>query len=111
MQNYPHHIITGAVDGIARGAEGVVGAITNGLQSAGNQIQSAVDAPFRQVLSVDSPTHVPGDVLDGVVGAAKNAINNGVIGSAREVGHGINRALDRPLDAVSRGGHMRMPRF
>lgn len=113
MGNYPHRMITGTVDSIARGAEGIVGAITGGFQSAGSQIQSAVDAPFQQVIRMQSPAHVPGDILDGVAGAARNAINRGVIGSAREVGQGIERALDRPMDAINRSGHinMRMPRF
>ena len=92
---YPGDMIDGAARGITGAAKGIISSVASGLRGAGENVQGAVDGPFKAVGVKQSPLMIIHDPLNGVIGAVENAVNSGVISSVEMVGHGITSGVDR----------------
>lgn len=103
---YPGDIIDSVVGGITGGARGLVSSAAGGVRGAGASVQQAVDVPFQQLGIPSSPLRIVDDPLNGVVGAAENFVNGGIIGSAEMVGRGITSGLDRIPKTLENLGSM-----
>lgn len=95
-----HRVVTGALDGLATGAQQVVASVAGGAKGAGGAIMGALDGPPRQVVGMEGPHRIIDRALNGLVDGATNGLSQGVIGSLKIAGGGINRALDQPVEQL-----------
>ena len=107
----PHRVIGNMADDLASGAKDVVSDVAGIVKGTGNTINKTVDKPFRALIGIEGPQHIVGDVIDGFIDGATNFINQGVIGSAQEVGQGFVKALDEPVKVINNLGRMKKPGF
>lgn len=96
----PHRVVANVIDGLAQGAQGVVGSIAGGIKGAGKTIMSALDKPPKALLNKEGPHRILDRFNDGAVDATVKAINEGGIGSMRTFGEGVSRALDQPPEQL-----------
>ncbi len=96
----PHKVVGGVLDSVDNGLQRFGSSIKKGAQDIGHSVQTVLDAPFKAVLHRESPAHVPGDVLDGGLDATDEFYNRGMWEPLKTFGHGIERALDRPINVL-----------
>lgn len=95
MPRYPGEYVDQVGSTVTGAVKGVVSSIGGGIRSAGDQLQSAVDQPFRMIGLKNSPLRIIHDPIDGVVRAVESGINHGVIEPLELVAGGITQGLDR----------------
>ncbi len=102
----PHRMVGVVVDGIAGGVSGVGNGLVNSAKGIGSQVMGALDKPFTMVTHKQGPHHIVGRLVDGTLDAGANVADKGILGSVREEGAAIMRALDQPFDAIPALGSM-----
>jgi len=96
-----HRIVDDVLDGLADGAQGLVSSIAGAVRGVGESVMGALDKPFSALLpGKEGPHRIIDRAADGIVSAGVNAVNQGLIGSARIAGEGIMKALDHPLEQI-----------
>ena len=109
----PHRVLDNILDGAANGAKGLVSGLSGALTSAGEGIQTGLDAPWKSIGGPDQPLRIVDRLLDGAVQAGVNAVNQGVIETVKQGGDAIQNALDHPVENFgippSMGEGMRTP--
>jgi hypothetical protein len=104
----PHRLVGDVVDGIAGGVSGVGNGLVNSAKGIGSQVMGALDKPFEMVTHKEGPHHIVGRFLDGTLDAGANVADKGMLGSVRQEGSAIMRAMDQPFDAIPALGSMSM---
>jgi len=96
----PHRVIGGVADSLASGVRGVGNSLSNTIQGFGGQIMGVLDKPFNMVTQKEGPHRIVDRLLNGSVSAAKNAVDNGVMGSLQSEGEAIMHAMDQPSEVI-----------
>lgn len=108
MGKYPGDV----ADDIGRSAtgavKGIVGGAAGGISGAGEQVQRAVDGPFQAIGLKHSPARIVDAPLKGLVRAAENFIDRGIVDSVAMVAEGVTAGLDTVPETLleSRSGGM-----
>ena len=111
---YPGEIIDGIGSGLTGAVKSVLSSVSGGIQGAGEQVQSAVDRPFRAMGVRASPLRIIDHPLKGVVSAVENIVDNGAIRSVEMLAHGVTSGVDeipKTLLSLGEGKGLRMPEF
>ena len=107
-----HRIIDSVLDGIADGVSGFVGSVAGAVKGVGESVMSGLDKPFSALLpGKQGPHRIIDRAADGIVNAGVNAVNQGLIGSAKTAGEGIMSALDHPLEQIKGLGRLELPKL
>lgn len=94
----PHRVVDDILDSVANGAKGMVSGLSGALMTAGEGIQSGLDAPWKSVGGPEQPLRIADRLLDGAIRAGVNAVNQGAIETVKQGGEAIQSALDHPVD-------------
>ena len=94
----PHRVVDSILDSVASGAKSLVSGISGGLKGAGGGLQRGLDMPWSAVGGPEQPLHIADRFLNGALGAAENAVNQGAIGTVQKGGEAVQSALDQPVD-------------
>ena len=114
MEQYPGDVIDQVAGGATGAVKGVLRSVSGGLQGAGEQVQSAIDAPFNALGLRASPLRIIDRPIKGVVSAVENVVNRGVIESVEMVGNGITSGIDeipKTLTNIGEGRGFQPPEF
>jgi phage-related protein len=103
----PNNVVNGVLDGLANGVKGAVNGVLGAFQGVGKTVVNGLDKPFYAITKKQGPLHIVDRAADGVKNGTENFIDNGIIGSLQDVGHGINNALQHPIDQIA--GGIKMP--
>jgi hypothetical protein len=96
----PHRVIGGVADSLASGVRGVGNSLSGTVQGFGGQIMGVLDKPFGMVTQKEGPHRIIDRFLNGSVSAAKNVVDNGVMGSLQTEGQAIMHAMDQPSEVI-----------
>ncbi len=96
----PHRMVDSIANGLANGAQGILDSVAGTLRSAGSSLMGALDKPFEAVTGKEGPHRIVDRLANGAVGTAQNVVDQGIIGSAKEAGESIMKALDHPVEQV-----------
>ena len=99
----PHRVIGNIMDGAANGINGLGNGVVGAVEGLGESVMSALDKPFTGVTGMQGPHRAIDKAAKGAIDAGVNFASQGVIGSAKTAGEGLMKALDHPLEQVSKG--------
>lgn len=100
MSKGPHKDVGAMVDNVAGTAESTIRSLASTVKGMGSQLMSTLDEPVKAITKKPGPHRMVDNVLDGGVDAGVNMMTNGMIGSARIVGHSVMNAMDNPFEQL-----------
>ncbi len=106
----PHRVIGNFLDGVANGVDSLGNGAVRTIEDAGEGVMSALDKPFTEVTGMQGPHRAVDRAAKGFLDATANLGSRGIVGSAKEAGEGIMRALDHPLEQLDKG-KLELPKF
>lgn len=95
-----HRVVDSILDGIADGASGFVSSAAGAIKGAGESVMRGLDKPFTQLTGKEGPHRMIDRAVDGVIDSGVNAINQGLIGTAKMAGESVMKALDHPPEQI-----------
>lgn len=99
----PHRVIGDIVDGLVNGINGLGTGVVNAIKGVGESVMGGLDKPFTGVTGMQGPHRAIDKAAKGVIDAGSNFASQGIIGSAKTAGEGLMKALDHPLEQISKG--------
>ena len=107
----PVRMVDKMVDGAVGAVQGIISSTAGAVKGAGQQVMSALDKPFQQVVGIEGPHRAIDRLANGALDTTLNFINSGIIGSARVAGKALMSAADHPFQQVGRGMKLKFPKF
>jgi hypothetical protein len=97
---YPGQYVDDVVLGATGAVRGLVSSLAGGVRQAGESVQRALEVPTDAIGIKSGPGRIVHDPVNGLVGAAENFVNVGVVHSIEMVVQGVTDGLDRIPDTL-----------
>jgi hypothetical protein len=97
----PHRLVDSVVDGLADGASGLGNSAASAIKTAGEAIMGGLDKPFEAIGGGrEGPHRLIDRAAKGIIEAGVNALDKGLLGTAKMTGEAAMKALDQPLEQI-----------